>query len=53
MPSVIFCRISPHLEKFIPFAIYLPPGFFRVLALADRGHKKKCLYDFSKVFQLV
>ena len=63
MFDVIYKNTQMHLLKdtlmsfglslLIPFAIYLPPGFFRVLALADRRHKKKCLYDFSKVFQLV
>ena len=43
--------LSFGLSFIIPFGIYLLPGIFRIIALSDRKHKSKILYNFSKVFQ--
>ena len=40
------------LSLLFPFGIYLLPGIFRIIALSDRKHKSKLLYDFSKIFQI-
>ena len=40
------------LSLLIPFAIYLIPGFFRILALSNRKNKRECLYKFSQFLQL-
>ena len=41
------------LSLLIPFAIYLIPGFFRILALSNRKNKRECLYKFSQFLQLL
>ena len=43
--------MSCGLSLFIPFVIYLFPGFFRIPALSNRKHKRECLYNFSKFLQ--
>ena len=40
------------LSMLFPFGIYLIPAIFRMIALSDKKHKRKFLYDFSKLFQL-
>ena len=39
------------LGLFYPFVIYLFPGFFRIPALSKPKSERKCLYNFSKIFQ--
>ena len=39
------------LSLFIPFALYLIPGFFRIPALSDSKNKRKYLYNFSLFLQ--
>ena len=39
------------LSLFIPFVIYLFPGFFRIPALSNRKNKREYLYNFSKFLQ--
>ena len=39
------------LSMLFPFGIYLIPAIFRMIALSDKKHKRKFLYDFSKIFQ--
>ena len=41
------------LSLLIPFAIYLIPGFFRILALSNRKNKRECLYKFSQFLQFL
>ena len=41
------------LSLFIPFWIYLLPGFFRIPALSNKKNKRECLYNFSKILQLI
>ena len=41
------------LSLFIPFWIYLLPGFFRIPALSNKKNKRECLYNFSKILQLL
>ena len=36
-----------------PFGIYLLPGFFRISALSDKGNEKECLYNLSKIAQMI
>ena len=45
--------MSLGLSLLIPFGIYLLPGFFRIPALSNPKNKRKCLYNFSKVLQLL
>ena len=45
--------ISFGLSLLYPFAIYLLPGFFRIPALANKNKKRSCLYNFSKILQIV
>ena len=40
------------LSLFIPFVIYLLPGFFRIPALSKKKNKRECLYNFSKFLQI-
>ena len=40
------------LSLFIPFVIYLLPGFFRIPALSNKKNKRECLYNFSKFLQI-
>ena len=41
------------LSLIIPFLIYLLPGFFRIPSLSKRKNKRECLYNFSKILQLL
>ena len=45
--------ISFVLSLVYPFGIYLIPGLFRIPALSNRKNKRECLYNFSKVLQLL
>ena len=45
--------ISFGLSLIYPFIIYLLPGLFRIPALSDSKNKRKCLYNFSKVLQIL
>ena len=36
-----------------PFGIYLIPGLFRIPALSNKKNKRKFLYNFSKVLQML
>ena len=45
--------ISFCLSLIYPFGINLLPGLFRIPALSNFKKKKKCLYDFSKVLQIL
>ena len=38
------------LSQISPFIIYLLPGLFRIPALASPQKNKRCLYNFSKIF---
>ena len=60
---VIYRNTQMHLLKdsisyfgislFTPCAFYLLPGFFRVPSLSNKKNNRKCLYEFSKVLQLL
>ena len=41
------------LSLFIPFVIYLIPGLFRIPALSNNKNKRECLFNFSKILQLL
>ena len=43
--------ISFGLSLVYPFAIYLFPGIFRMIALSKANQKRECLYTFSKLLQ--
>jgi uncharacterized protein YqhQ len=45
--------ISYGLSQIYPFAIYLFPGIFRIPALSNTNDKRKCLYNFSKIVQMI
>ena len=45
--------MSIGLSLIIPFLIYLLPGFFRIPSLSKRKNKRECLYNFSKILQLL
>ena len=48
--------ISFGVALIYPFGVYLIPGIFRIFALREKNKKKngrKCLYDFSKIFQMI
>ena len=45
--------ISFGISILFPFGIYLLPGLFRIPALADPKKKKKYLYTFSKILQML
>ena len=61
MFCVIYSNTQKHLLKdtlisfvlslIFPFAVYLFPGFFRILALSNNKNKRECLYNFSKFLQ--
>ena len=36
-----------------PFGIYLLPGLFRIPALSNPKNNRKCLYNFSKILQIL
>ena len=41
------------LSLIIPFLTYLIPGLFRIPALSDTNNNKLCLYNFSKILQMI
>ena len=45
--------LSFGLSLIIPFGLYLIPGFFRIPSLSNCRNKRECLYNFSKVLQLI
>ena len=45
--------MSLGLSLLIPFGTYLLPGLFRIPALSNRKNKRQCLYNFSKILQLI
>ena len=45
--------ISFGLSLSYPFIIYLFPGIFRIPALSNPNAKRKLLYNFSKLLQLI
>ena len=45
--------ISFDLSLIYPFGIYLLPGIFRIIALSNRKNKSECLYNFSKLLQML
>ena len=45
--------ISFGLSLLYPFIIYLFPGFFRIPALSNPNNKKICLYNISRIFQML
>ena len=45
--------ISFILSFIYPFGIYLIPGIFRIPSLSKSKNKKLCLYNFSKVLQML
>ena len=45
--------ISFVLSLLYPFVIYLLPGLFRIPSLSNPKQKKECLYNFSKILQLL
>ena len=63
MFCVIYKNTQIHLLKDIiiglgfsllfPFGIYLIPGMFRIPSLADKKNKRECLYNISKLLQII
>ena len=45
--------ISFGISMLTPFAIYLLPGLFRIPSLSNPKKKRECLYNFSKILQLL
>ena len=45
--------ISFGISFFQPFIICLLPGLFRIPSLSNPKKKRECLYNFSKIFQLI
>ena len=45
--------ISLGISLLYPFGLYLLPGFFRISALSDKGNEKECLYNLSKLAQMI
>ena len=45
--------ISFGVSLISPFGLYLFPGMFRIPALSNPEAKRKCLYDFSKLLQML
>ena len=41
------------LSLIYPFGIYLLPGIFRITALSSEKKNRKCLYNFSKLLQII
>ena len=41
------------LSLVYPFATYLLPGIFRIPSLSNEKNKRECLYNFSKIVQLI
>ena len=36
-----------------PFVFYLLPGILRMISLSGKGHKRKILYEFSKILNFL
>ena len=45
--------ISFGVSLLSPFCIYLLPGIFRIPSLSNKKRKRKCLYNFIKILQLI
>ena len=45
--------ISFGLSLVYPFIIYIFPGIFRIKALSKGKNKRKCLYTFSQILQMI
>ena len=45
--------ISFIFSLFTPFVIYLLPGFFRIPALSIKNNNRECLYNISKIIQMI
>ena len=45
--------ISFGLSLIYPFGIYLLPGLLRIPSLSNPKKKKRCLYQLSKIFQIL
>ena len=45
--------LSFGLSFIYPFGILLIPGFFRIPSLSNNRSKRQCLYNFSKIVQLI
>ena len=45
--------ISFGLSCFYPIVIYLIPGIFRIPSLSNPKNKRICLYNFSKLLQML
>ena len=45
--------ISFGLSLVYPFATNLLPGLFRIPSLSNEKNKRECLYNFSKIVQLI
>ena len=45
--------LSFALSLFYPFITCLLPGLFRITSLSNPKKKRECLYNFSKIFQLI
>ena len=41
------------LSLFTPFVLYSLPGLFRIPSLANPQKRRKCLYNFSKLFTIL
>ena len=36
-----------------PFGIYLFPGFFRIPSISSSNKDRKCIYQISKIIQMI
>ena len=45
--------LSFGLSLLYPFVIYLLSGFFRILSLSNPTKERECLYNFSKILQII
>ena len=45
--------LSFSLSLIYPFGILLLPGCFRIPSLSNERNKRECLYNFSKIVQLI
>ena len=45
--------ISYLISLLTPFGLCLLPGIFRIPSLNSSNKNRKCLYDFSKILELV
>ena len=41
------------LSMIYPFGIYLIPGLFRIPALSNDKNNRECMYNFSKILQIL